>query len=646
MPKTKNLLKRGDRFYGRVALPRRLRELRQAMGLPDRREVIRSLQTPDRRVAERQLPSFLSQCFREFEREEEKLRSQGARPLKAPTADDLAAIRQQFFRDTLRDDELERTLRKSPTEVEAMREELRQRLTVNPPKTELELLFAPGYLEYEVAKNAAETSAERRAILKSELAKHLALSEDALVAGIAEAYCQASGLVLERGTLEYKSLARGLVKEWIKALGVAEQRDNGIYDPQHHSEAAGEGVPAGGGNALAEVVDLSAEREKHPRRGKRLRDYFDAYLKECKPRLRENDLKAHWATLRQFVECNGEKAVTQYGRSDMSAFKKGLKDYPANAARIYQDAPFKKVLQRNRTDGHATLNSNTIRSKLSTMSAFGKWLEENVDGVDASNFSTSLPKRDDRQRMEPFTLDEVGKILNAYAFTGCESERNYGKPGKFKLRDWHFWFTLIAAFTGARTNEIMQLEPADLREEKGVLVFDISDEGEGKSLKTKGSRRLVPVHPTLIELGLIDYRENLQASGAKSLFEDAPVDKDGRRAKVASKWARKFLGKVGVKGHGDLGGFHRWRHTLTDALRLAGVEDYDISVVLGHKVNVARMTGHYGRELSMSLERRKEILSKAEYPGVDFSLLMPEIRAQACAGDECRDGACGMSDVS
>ena len=622
MSKIRNLYKRGNMFYGRVAAPRTLRELRKSLGLPKKDDVHRSLGTSDLKVAERLVSTFLDQCYREFEREEAQLQADGAKPLRAPTADDLAAIRRQFLSDTLRDDELERKLRTSPTEVEAMREELRQRLMANPPKTGMELLCTPGYLAYESAKDEESWSIERREILKSELTTHLIQSEDALVAGIIEACCHANGLVFDRGSFEYKSLARDLLKEWIKALEVTKQRDQGIYDSRHDDDSVGESGSLTR-TADAQVVELSEARAKRSRNDERIKDHFQAYLKECKPKLRSSDLQAYWATLRQFVECNGDKAVTEYGRSDMSALKKELRSYPTNAARIYPGVPFKKVLQRNRTDGHPTLNSNTVRSKLSMMSAFGKWLEENVDGVDASNFSTNLPKRDDRQRMEPFTLGEVGKILNSHAFIGCESDRNYSKPGKFRLRDWHFWFTLIAAFTGARTNEIMQMDVTDLREEKGVLVFDFTDEGDGKSLKTKGSKRLVPVHPMLIELGLVAYRDRLVARGVNSLFEDAPVDKDGRRARVASKWFRKFLGKIGVKGQHDLGGAHRWRHTMADALRRADVDQYDIAAAMGHEIDISRMNRHYGREMDMSIDRRLDILSKAEYPGVDFSLLMP-----------------------
>lgn len=308
----------------------------------------------------------------------------------------------------------------------------------------------------------------------------------------------------------------------------------------------------------------------------------------------------------------------------MTEFKKGLRLYPSNAARRYPNVPFKKVIERNRKDGHPTLNSNTVRSKLSSMSAFGKWLESNADGVDAGNFFTSSPKRDDRERMEPFSLEEVRQILNSYAFVGCESAQNYQKAGSYKLRDWHFWLTLIAAFTGARVNEIMQLSVGDLRQVDNIWVFDITDEGEGKSLKTKSSKRLVPVHPKLIELGLIGYRDELAASGKTSLFHDAKIGRNGRRSESASRWFRRFLIKIGVKGADDLGGMHRWRHTLVDALRRSDVDQYDIAAVTGHRIDISRMNGHYGREMDMSLGRRLEKLTKAEYPGVDFALLMPE----------------------
>lgn len=274
-------------------------------------------------------------------------------------------------------------------------------------------------------------------------------------------------------------------------------------------------------------------------------------------------------------------------------------------------------------DGHPRLKSNSIRNKLSAMSAFGAWLESNVPGVDAQSFSTTLPPKNDVKRMEPLTGDEIQKILNARAFTGCRSERNQQEPGEYKIRDERFWMTFIAAFTGARLNEITQLTVDDVRQLEGIWTFRITDEGVGQSVKTTGSRRTVPVHPRLIELGLIEYRQRALARGQFDLFHRFRRDADGRRSDHAGKWFRRFLVRIGVKVPGSLGGAHRWRHTLTDALRRGGVDDYQIAQVLGHKIDAAKMTGHYGRELSMTLKQKHDLLSKAHYPTVDFDLLMP-----------------------
>lgn len=224
--------------------------------------------------------------------------------------------------------------------------------------------------------------------------------------------------------------------------------------------------------------------------------------------------------------------------------------------------------------------------------------------------------------MEPFSAEEVRAILNARAFTGCQSEQNHQDPGALKIRDWRYWLPLIAAFTGARLNEITQLEVSDLVCADGVWALKISDGGKGQSLKNENSRRLVPVHPKLIELGLLSYHSVAMGKGQSALFHEIPLYRNSnRRSDHAGKWFRRFLVRIGVKEEGGLGGMHRWRHTLTDALRRAGVDDYQIAQVLGHKLDVAKMTAHYGREVVMTLKQRHELLAKVEYPSVDFSSL-------------------------
>lgn len=625
MTMIKNLMKRGNVFYARVAVPKELRDLRKAAGeAKNPVEITRSLNTSDRKVAERLLPAFLVAIHREFDQGIDTLRSASVLPLVKPRGEDLALARAEFFAEELERDELERVTRKSFAEVEAIREGLVRRFATHMPQTGFELLHTPGWLELVSAESSAEMSSERRRILAEEIRQHLAQANYVLVSDAIEGIRQRHGLDIEPDSLTYKALGRGLLETWQQALKVAERRDQGLID----DESVSTGMPTvdRGGRPSEEhrVVNLNDAGSKRPRRSESLHDYLDAYLKEQKEGLSRSGQQDLRATVRQFIECNGNRPVTEYTRSDMAAYKKGLQRYPVNAAKLYPGIGFKQVLSRNGQDGHPTLNSNTVRGKLSALSALGKWLEANVEGVDATSFSTTLPKRNDRKRMEPFTLEEVRKILNSHAFTGSESAQNYQKPGTVKLRGWHFWLTLIAAFTGARVNEIVQMGIDDLREEDGIWVFSVTDEADGQSLKTAGSKRLVPVHPRLIELGLLAYRDALALSGARSLFEDAPIGKDGRRSEAASRWFRRFLEKIGVKQPGSRGGVHRWRHTIADALRRARVKNYAISALLGHSIDVSRMTQQYGRETDMTLRKQLESLSKMDYPGVDFTLIAPE----------------------
>jgi hypothetical protein len=163
--KIKNLHKRGNVFYARVAVPKELRSLREAAvatGRANPRELNLSLRTSERKAADRLLPTFMAGVLREFDAEVARLRSGGVRPLARPSAHDLAEVREEFFRDELDRDELERNLRKSHAEIEVMREQLRARLSNAMPKTPLELYLSPGVIELSAAESAAEWSSERR----------------------------------------------------------------------------------------------------------------------------------------------------------------------------------------------------------------------------------------------------------------------------------------------------------------------------------------------------------------------------------------------------------------------------------------------------------------------------------------------------
>ena len=608
-----NLTQRGAVYYARVATPQSLQLLRLSTdGTRGKKDVWKSLGTKDLPTAKRRLATVLADIYAAFAAEEAELRHRGARNPTKPSEHDLERASFEFIHQELHLDEVARANRPSAALVEAKRQALVKRVQGRPTTDLMTVFLEPGgLLEWEALAGVAEADAERRTYLANELRQHLTENQFVLVDWAIRDIAQRNAWVIEHESADYKTLGRRLLRGWLAALETAAKRDQGVYDQATVHQLA----------PTAPARHAPEPASQNPRKGEGVRDYFDAYLKERKAQLSHNGKIDARATLRQFIDCAGDKAVTSYGKADMTAFKRMLLRAPARTEKLYPGLPLPKAVERNRQDGHPVLSANSIRNKLSVLSAFGKWLEENVDGVDASNFRTSLPPKKDGKRMEPFNQAEIASILNARAFTGCESEKNQLAPGEYRIRDWRYWLPLLAAFTGARLNEITQLKVKDVVCIDGIWVLEITDEGTQQSLKTNQSKRRVPVHPQLIELGFLALRDEAERGGKADLFHAIQVDRDGRRSTGAGKWFRKFLTRIGVKGKDDLGAAHRWRHTLTDALRRGGVEDYEAATVLGHKIDVAKMTGHYGREVTMTLAQRRDLIAKAEYPSVDFLLL-------------------------
>lgn len=131
-----------------------------------------------------------------------------------------------------------------------------------------------------------------------------------------------------------------------------------------------------------------------------------------------------------------------------------------------------------------------------------------------------------------------------------------------------------------RSNEICQLDTADVVEVDGIWGFDIthiSATGDhDKSVKTGASIRLVPIHPKLIEFGFLNFHSS-RPLGSK-LFEDVTRGADGYYSSTFSKKSSRYLNEIGVLGPKHK--FHSFRHNFRDALRKGRV-DREIGKALG-----------------------------------------------------------------
>lgn len=121
---------------------------------------------------------------------------------------------------------------------------------------------------------------------------------------------------------------------------------------------------------------------------------------------------------------------------------------------------------------------------------------------------------------------------------------------------------LIALFTGARLGEICQLDTSDICTIDGISCIVVSRRSlvgsTDKQLKTSASDRLIPVHQTLIDCGLLHFAGAKRKAGAVKLFDDIDSGSTRSRPVAFSKWFTQFLRATGAqKGSTS---FHSFRH--------------------------------------------------------------------------------------
>jgi integrase len=262
-----------------------------------------------------------------------------------------------------------------------------------------------------------------------------------------------------------------------------------------------------------------------------------------------------------------------------------LRHLPLNSAKRFPKLTAREASQRAKQRGDIEIiSAANANVNLSNLSSFLNWAVNEELLVRNPMRGLRLPddvaKRDKRL---PFSTKQLKVIFNAPLYRGClDGERGYAKPGQERPRNARFWVPLIALHCGMRLSEIVSLDVADVRLIDGIYCFVVSEVSlvgsRDKTLKTSASERLVPIHRTLIECGLLACVEQQRAAKRFKLFEEIDPGPRGRRAIAFSKWFTQFSRACGA--YQDLTSFHSFRHNFRDELRAARI-DHDIAMVLG-----------------------------------------------------------------
>lgn len=303
--------------------------------------------------------------------------------------------------------------------------------------------------------------------------------------------------------------------------------------------------------------------------------------------IQEQMLKSKWTdktqgdyrkVLDMFIEFAGEITLEGIDRKLMVEFVDCLSRLPAN---IKKKPAFNKMKMRDivKLQNIKPMSSYTVNKYLSRVSAMLLWCVRQgyLDRNPAEGLALSTELKEDEER-KAYSLTDIEKIISLLGKHKNVSPERYFVP-------------LVAMFSGMRLNEICQLYVSDVKQVDGVWCFDINDDGD-KRLKNKASRRVIPVHPKLIELGLLEHVDLMLEAGEPRVWMNLVCKRDGF-GQDFGKWYQRFNRQFITQDRKKV--FHSFRHLFCDTLKQKGVAPELIAELVGHSNNHSITVSRYGK---------------------------------------------------
>ena len=273
------------------------------------------------------------------------------------------------------------------------------------------------------------------------------------------------------------------------------------------------------------------------------------------------------------------KTITKEGVISYTNIQKKL---PINRKKNpkYRDLTLEEILKLKNVTPQSRLNVNKYLTRISTLMNWGKsrgYIDENL----FKGMKVPLKKTEQRKRRQPFSTDDLRKILTPTTFFDWTLKFRHPLSDITKNQNSCYWVFPIGILSGMRTNEICQLRIEDIIQEKNVWMFRV-DESETTRVKTPSGIRRVPVHPNLISLGFLDYIERLQKDNEVRVFPSLTKSRDGYSSKVSRHYNEKFLRKLGIwKKQTKV--LYSTRHTFINKCYSKSIDRDIIKSIVGHE---------------------------------------------------------------
>lgn len=366
-------------------------------------------------------------------------------------------------------------------------------------------------------------------------------------------------------------------------------------------------------------------------RSKTIQEIFEQFLQSKSKELKEPE--RYVTDLNIFLDLVKKDYLIDITHEDFSKFYDDIQFIPNRNKnrKLYADNQnYTKIIKIAKEKMIEPISESTVANKLININAF---LDYAVDyeylDLNRLRAKCKLSTKGDPDKRKEYYDEQLEKLFYHSSWYTNELHihlENY--PSKI-------WIPLILLFQGFRLNEIAQIYLDQIVDKtvnkQDTPFFRIEATHPDQQLKNYASKRKLPVHPKLIELGILKFIQQQRDKGHQRLFPELYFTTDKGYGQAFSKhfntreFKKEWLDEEAINKLEEgtiLLDLHSFRHNFDGSLKSL-IEDSLLSYFMGHITNKETFD-RYGKTRPKIL---LEGISKCEYEDLDLSKLSEKINA-------------------
>jgi integrase len=450
---------------------------------------------------------------------------------------------------------------------------------------------------------------QTRELLLVDARENLAMGRYDVVGNVADLILDAAAISIPKGSLAYRKLCQELLKGFVQVSVVEIERLKGNYESEYDWQSSYVSAPV-----LPEVPAKKGQDEGEP-----LSKLISEYVSECVTggRWRGRTKGEAEGVFEVFLRIVGEdRGIRTLDRRTLTDFRDTLRCWPSNVNKRaeFQGKSVDEILSMK---PEQTLSLTSINKYLTYVRAFLGWCK--ASGYIDTNFAEKLTVKASTHEQKPeqretYSIDDLKRLLRCPIYDPAARERK----DKWTTTQEAFWLPLLGLFTGARLGELTQLHVGDVREEEGIPFLDINDDAPDKKLKNPSSKRRIPLHPVLVDLGFLSYVESVRKQrGDKKPLWNLKL-KRGSRGEDFGRFYQRINRKY-IAPENQKRVYHSLRHTYGDAHKQLLTPEPIFRELMGHShAGAGEGMTRYGKRYELPL--LLSYVEKVSFVGIEEEL--------------------------